>query len=173
MDGFETNTVLDGATLREIKYKLMIHQRVVILVVVLTSLCLLIISVERSYVTHTTVVAAIALVVFVIEYFFIANRNVKVILKRMRESARESGYRYTTSFTDEGMLIINHTLDSKMTIFYEAIKSVEESKNYFIIHTKAKQFALVNRETIDRAGKREALKTFLHSRCPKLRWKEK
>ena len=172
MDRFETNAILNEAALSEIKYQLMPRQRTVLLVSTFLALCLLILTIAIDYVL-TTWVAAVALVVFVLEYFFIANRNVKVVLKRIHESAHGDEYRYTTSFTDSGMLVVNHTMESSGTIFYQDIKYVEESPNFFILLTKAGQFALLDKTVIDGADQRQALKAFLQSRNPRIRWKAK
>lgn len=172
METFETNTRLNAATLKEIKYRLIPRQRMAFLVPAVIALCLLLLGIAVR-VHFTAWVAAVGLVVFVLEYILIANRNAKVILKRMRESAHADEYHYTTSFTDSGMLIVNHTMDSSGTIFYQDIKYIEESKRFFVVLTKARQFALLDRAAIDGAGKRDALKAFLRDRCPDIRWKAK
>lgn len=173
MDTFETSTVMNKAALNDIKHHLMTSGRkAVMLAIVLLALCLTIFGIILQ---HTLLISlsAAAAALFIAEYFFIVNRNVKQFLKRLEESQHIREYSYTTSFTDEGMKIINHTTGNSFNIFYGDIRSVQETARYYLVFTRANQFTLVDRIAIDTAGKREAFRAFLLSRNADIRWKQR
>jgi len=171
MDMFEINTVMNEGALREIKYHLIsTGRRIAILLIILAAVVMLILGIVVQS-AFLTAVAAIAVLVFILEYFWLLNRNVKVFLKRVEETAHTREYRYSTSFLDSGMQIINHTTGSNTTISYGDIKRVKETRSFYLVFTKAGQFTLLDRMAIDVAGKKEALRAFLQSRCGDIRWK--
>lgn len=171
METFETSALINEGTMKEVKYHLLSPRRkTVILVIVLAAALLLVLAIAVQS-TVLTVAAAVALPLFILEYFYIQHRNGKLMLKRIEETAHVRELRYTTSLVDSGIQITNHITGGNTVISYGDIRRVKETRSFYIVFTKAEQFTLLNRAAIDSAGKREALRAFLQSRCRDLRWK--
>lgn len=171
MDTFETGTVMNEETLREIKHHLITRGRkIAILVIILMAAGVLVMAIAIQSVPLICT-AAVAVVLFILEYFFIVNRNIKVFLKKVEETAHTREYRYTTAFTEAGMQIVNHTTGSNSLILYSDIKGVRETRRHYMVFTRANQFTLLDRAALDGAGKTGALKAMLHSRAPGILWK--
>jgi len=76
---------------------------------------------------------AIAVIVFILEYFLILNRLVKINTKKMQETIHAKECEYTTSLSADRFKIKNHATNDMGTIDYDDISGFIETKNYYVL----------------------------------------
>ena len=107
-------------------------QRFALITVILSAICLLIVTVfVRSYLLMGML--AIAVIVFILEYFLILNRLVKINTKKMQETIHAKECEYTTSLSADRFKIKNHATNDMGTIDYDDISGFIETKNYYVL----------------------------------------
>ena len=171
MDLFKTKTVINENTFRELKkYLIPRKQKIVLLVADLLAVVLMIIAamIFQSYVF--VVLLAVSILIYPLEYILLANRYVKMNIKRLQESIHAKECEYTTSFNDTGFKLINHSTNAVVTIVYEDIARFVETQTYYAVFTKADQFGVVNKYALKGVDERDELKNYLKHRCKGIRW---
>lgn len=95
---------------------------------------------------------------------------VKINLQRTQEATGFTDVEVITSFTDEKIKIYNVTTGNTTHLSYDAINRLAETKNMYILFSKANQFALVNKTTLMQEQKTEAFTWFLRDKCKHIKW---
>lgn len=170
MNLFETQSIINESTFKELKKYLMLRGfRIFFITFITLSACLFIVSaLIRHYVLMTAMF--ILIIAVILDYIWTLNKNVKVNMKRLQETIHAKECVYTTSFSETGFKIINHVANATATIAYDDINRFIETENYYALFTKANQFGLVNKSDIDSTDKREELINYLKQSCKKIRW---
>ena len=170
MDSFQTQSVINESTFRALrKYLMPRKQKLFFFACIALFAVLLVISIITKY-NSVIVVLALGIIVLTTEYFILLNRLVKISVNRLQETAHSKESLHETSLTDTGFKMINHSTNGAAIIDYNDIVRFVETEKFYALFTKANQFGIINRQTIDEANKKEALVTFLKERCKKIRW---
>jgi len=170
MDLFETQSVINEDTFKELrKFFLPRRRRIALIMIMLFEVFLFIVA-AFSGLYVLMVVVAVLIIRSIVKYLLILNKSVKLIMKRMQETEHAKEFEYTSSFCDAGIKIKNHATNAMITIYYDDINRFAETKNYYVLFTKANQLGIVNRSDIDGANKREDLINFLKCSCKNIRW---
>lgn len=167
---FETKSIFNEETLKELKKYIMTpRQKVPIIFLIIVSAFMLMFSIFYLSMGYTAAFA-IATLLFILEYFYVMNRNVNTVFRRMQESTNATEYEYTTTFNADALIGVNHTTNAIANILYDNFQRFIETKNYYILFTRADKYVLINREEIDQAGKREDFLAFLKNKCQNVKW---
>ena len=101
--------------------------------------------------------------------FFQSRRRVRQqCIARMKESSGESGYTLTTSFTDEGMKIVNEGTGGQVTLSYSALSWARETEEHVLIITKAVQLGVVFKDCLTEQESEELI-SFLRNKGVKVK----
>lgn len=169
MDLFETQSVMNEDTFKELKKYLMPQgSRITLITAIIIAACFLIIAAVAKFYTLTGALAVV-IIAFILEYVLLLNKCVNVSLKRLQETTQAKECTYTTSFSDIGFKIKNHVTNGTATIAYDDIKRFIETENYYTLFTKTNQFGVINKKAIDEANKKEELINFLKHNCKNIR----
>ncbi|MBR0235463.1 MAG: hypothetical protein IJQ37_03290 [Clostridia bacterium] len=88
----------------------------------------------------------LALAVFLVVNFFVIQprRYGKLYAERLAESSGTGEMYYVTSFGDEGVVTVNSATDNKTVLRYEVLTRLAKSKDYILVGTKTRQYAIIN-----------------------------
>jgi len=92
-------------------------------------------------------------------------RIIKINLQRAQETTGQTDLEIITSFTDEKIKLHNITTGNTTYLGYDAIKRIVETKDMYILFSKANQFVLVDKTTLIQQQNTEDFKQFLRDKC--------
>jgi len=133
----------------------------IMLVVLFVFLCLI----QHSYVFY-----ARTYFVFIVCYWgsklftLIRNRNGGSVFKRMLASNGGKPIHNRITFTDSGIRVLNTFTESASEYAYDQIRSVAQSKNYFLLYRSINQCTVVGKNTLT-GGTAEEFLGFLREKC--------
>ncbi len=167
MDQYRTSGVWDENTYREISRFLLSRKRVLFIriytIVVAIFTVLMFFSKNYPY----TVLLLLTTLFCAMGPMLLRKLYLHRALKRMRE-IRAEPVRGESFFTLEGITLRNPDSGKQAVLPYENIQGAAETEHYFLLNTKANQFALVFKDCLT-PEQMESFLPFLKERCPKLK----
>ena len=103
------------------------------------------------YVPYYLIIAfgVIVAVVFpLILYCFTPRRYAKISAARLRETCGTDDIEFITSFEDEGISIVNSANGNKVLLRYADLTRFVDNKQYYLIGTVSKQYAIINKNQL-------------------------
>lgn len=165
MSSFETTGEIDKNILKEIKpYFISKKKKIVFACFLAVFNCVMLIDFIINNDQGRIWFAAILDIILIAEYFIILNTQLKIYNKRLKETIGTDSVTYTTSFDEVGVNIKNHATNGSGNIKYSDVNRIVETRNTFMIITKANQFTLVFKECLKDAQKKEIIE-FLKDKC--------
>jgi len=166
---FETTGILNEYVLREVKkYVLPPKQKVMML----GMSALLIGAGMISYlVWHNPIPACISVAIGMYMIFQInkmAENVIRMNIHNMRANCGADACSYTTSFSDEGILVHNMATGTKVRYKYEAIVSIKESASLYVIFTKSHQMITVFKNDLEENP--QELMDYLKKQPTQIKW---
>jgi len=170
MSYFEFESTINKATLNEVLWLFIPQALKIFLAIVLFS-----VVVSAIWGDFSNAVAFLALIMFfVLLTLFMHKRNIKTLLQRQQENEGTSELNIAVSFLDESIKIHNIHSGGEIYISYDTYVRFEETKNFYVLITKANQFVVVKKEVLTQEGKNEDFIHFLRAKCTKVRkWRIK
>ena len=114
------------------------------------------------------VIAALAVVVFLVEVPLLKRRMLRNNINRLRENYPGGSCRYESFFTVDGIHLHNLSNSGETLLRYEHFARVAETENVFFIISKMQQFFLVFKDCLT-PEQRDSFLPFLKEKCPKLK----
>ena len=114
------------------------------------------------------VLAALAVVVFLVEVPLLKRRMLQNNINRLRENYPDGSCRYESFFTVDGIHLHNLSNGGETLLRYEHFARVAETENVFFIISKMQQFFLVFKNCLT-PEQRNSFLPFLKEKCPKLK----
>lgn len=172
MKQFETHSVIGRETFEELgRHVMSVKTQMAFTGMVGAFVGLAVVAlIFKSYINMA--ILLVAALLFAAEYAIIIRKNIKRNVAQLRETTNMDACNYTTSFSDAGVEVENQATGAQATIAYDNIVRLVETKNLYMLSTKANQLVIVNRTAIDGAGQREDFLRFLRERCGNVRWKK-
>lgn len=166
---FETTGILNEYVLREIKnYVLPPKQKILMLgmAAVLVALgCATYMIFENTIGAATSIVLGVYLI---IQMNKTAEKVIRMNLNNMKANCGEYACSYTTSFSDEGILVHNLATGAKVRYKYEGIASIKESDSLYAIFTKSHQMICVFKNDLDEDP--QELMAYLKTKPTQIKW---
>ena len=166
---FETTGILNEYVLREIKnYVLPPKQKIMMLGM---AGLLVALGLGSYMIFQNTIGAAISIVLGVYLIIQMGRTSEKVIrmnLNNMKANCGAYACSYTTSFTDEGILVHNLATGAKVRYKYEGIASIKESASLYAIFTKSHQMICVFKN--DQKQDPSELMAYLKTKPTQIKW---
>lgn len=166
MEQFETKSIVNKDTLKELKPHLMRPRQKVL------SILGLALSILCCFFADYWMLGVLFALFYACMLLFRAKIQVRLILKRIQESTGLQEYEITTSFGEESLKLFNHVTNGTTLMQYAHFKRLVETKNFYALFTKTQQIVLVNRREIDQAQKREAFLLFIDIHCVNIKRKK-
>lgn len=107
-------------------------------------------------------------IVFILEYYFIRNRTMKLNLNRMAEMTGKEETEYTVFFEDDGVVVENHSIGANCKIAYDKFVRLAKRYKAYALFTKTNQCIPIFVDCLSDAEKVELL-SFLKAHNPKLK----
>lgn len=173
MDLFETRGTVGEETFKELKKHLMPRNQKLSLgvFIVLGAGAFVFAAIVRNY--SLMIIAALAVLLFSVEYTLLLNKYVKVNMKRLRETAHADEYATTTALSDEGITVKNHATNTAAMLSYDDFVRFAETDTLYALFTGANQCCIMHKASIDGAGNREQFLGALKERCKNVKWQGK
>lgn len=166
---FETTGILNEYVLREIKnYVLPPKQKILMLgmAAVLIALgCATYMIFENTIGAATSIVLGVYLI---IQMNKTAEKVIRMNLNNMKANCGEYACSYTTSFSDEGILVHNLATGAKVRYKYEGVASIKESASLYAIFTKSHQMICVFKRDLKEDP--QELMAYLKSKPTQIKW---
>ena len=166
---FETTGILNEYVLNEVKrYVVPPKQKMMILVM---GAVLIAAGLVSYLVWENSITACISFAIGLSLLFQInkmADKAIKMNIRNIRANCGENACTYTTSFSDEGILVHNLATGAKVRYKYEGIVSVKESANLLVLFTKSHQMITVFKHDLDESV--QELKDYLKTMPTQIKW---
>ncbi|WP_349943909.1 YcxB family protein [Lacrimispora sp. BS-2] len=121
-------------------------------------------------VLKSRLIAAMSVILFVLPLveLWVVYRITNMNFEKMREVSPNGEQEYTTFFTLTGLYVINHLTGGQIEIAYSNFVRLAETKDYFFLLTKRKQFLPVFKDQLT-DGQKQELKVWIREKCPKIK----
>ena len=166
---FESTGILNESVLREVKrYVVPPKQK---LVMSIMSVLLLAVGIGSYMIWGNYITASISIILGV--YMFsqlnkMAENAIKMNIRNMRANCGADACSYTTSFSDEGILVHNLATGTKVRYKYEGIVSIKESSSILVLFTKSHQMLTVFKHDLEEPV--QELKDYLKTKPTQIKW---
>ena len=166
---FESTGILNEYVLREVKrYVVPPKQKMMILIMG----SVLILAGLLSYVVWENPISACISFAIGLSLMFQVNKSaekaIKMNIRNMHANCGENACTYTTSFSDEGILVHNHATGAKVRYKYEGIASLKETTNLMVLFTKSHQMITVFKNDLEENT--QELKDYLKTKPTQIKW---
>lgn len=166
---FETTGILNEYVLREMKnYVLPPKQKILMLGM---AAVLIAAGLGTYAVFQNTIGACVSVVIgvyLIIQMNKTAENVIRMNINNMRANCGENACSYTTSFSDEGILVHNLATGAKVRYKYEGIVSIKESASLYAIFTKSHQMICVFKKDLKEDPKE--LMAYLKTKPTQIKW---
>ena len=163
---FETEVVINKNTYNELAYKF-IPKGVKIIAVIFLLGCTL--SIIQGY--NDAVSGIMTVILFISFLIFFQKRNIKMELKRQQEREGTPESKLVISFSDDKIRLYNPRSGGVVYLNYDSVVKFVETKNFYVLRTKASQDIIVNKITLIEAQKENDFIRFLEVKCKNVRWR--
>ena len=166
---FETTGILNEYVLREMKNHVLPPKQKLLMLgmaAVLVALgCATYMIFENTIGAATSIVLGVYLI---IQMNKTAEKVIKMNLNNMKANCGEYACSYTTSFSDEGILVHNLATGAKVRYKYEGVASIKESDSLYAIFTKSHQMICVFKNDLKEDPKE--LMAYLKTKPTQIKW---
>ncbi len=166
---FETTGILNEYVLREMKrYVLPPMQKKVMFIM---SFVLIAAGVATYMIFSNYIAASISLVVGIYMLFQMnkmAENAIKMNIRNIKANCGAEACSYTTSFSDEGVLVHNCATGTKVRYKYEGIVSIKESDSLYALFTKSHQMICVFKQDLE--ADPQELMAYLKTMPTQIKW---
>jgi len=97
-----------------------------------------------------------------------ASNAIRMNIQKIRANCGENACSYTTSFSDEGILVHNLATGTKVRYKYEGIVSLKETANLMVLFTKSHQMITVFKNELEEGT--QELKDYLRTKPTQIKW---
>lgn len=166
---FESTGILNEYVLREIKNHVLPPKQKLLMIGM--SVVLVALGCATYLVFNNTIGACVSIVLGVyllIQMGRTAEKVIRMNLNNMKANCGEYACSYTTSFSDEGILVHNLATGAKVRYKYEAIASIKESASLYAIFTKSHQMICVFKNDLKEDPKE--LMAYLKTKPTMIKW---
>lgn len=166
---FETTGILNEYVLREMKNHVLPPKQKLLMLgmaAVLVALgCATYVIFENTIGAATSIVLGVYLI---IQMNKTAEKVIRMNLNNMKANCGEYACSYTTSFSDEGILVHNLATGAKVRYKYEGVASIKESDSLYAIFTKSHQMICVFKNDLKEDPKE--LMAYLKTKPTQIKW---
>ena len=166
---FETTGILNEYVLREMKNHVLPPKQKLLMLgmaAVLIALgCATYMIFENTIGAATSIVLGVYLI---IQMNKTAEKVIRMNLNNMKANCGEYACSYTTSFSDEGILVHNLATGAKVRYKYEGVASIKESDSLYAIFTKSHQMICVFKNDLKEDPKE--LMAYLKTKPTQIKW---
>ncbi|MBR5315533.1 MAG: YcxB family protein [Firmicutes bacterium] len=166
---FETTGILNEYVLRSVKkYVLPPKQK---LTMIIMAMVLIVVGVGSYMVFENYIASSVSIVLGIYMLFQInktAEKAIAMNIRNMRANCGSDACSYTTSFSDEGILVHNHATGAKVRYKYEGVVSIKESEILYAIFTKSHQMICVFKNDLNENP--EELMAYLKTMPTQIKW---
>lgn len=166
---FETTGILNEYVLREMKNHVLPPKQKLLMLgmaAVLVALgCATYMFFENTIGAATSIVLGVYLI---IQMNKTAEKVIRMNLNNMKANCGEYACSYTTSFSDEGILVHNLATGAKVRYKYEGVASIKESDSLYAIFTKSHQMICVFKNDLKEDPKE--LMAYLKTKPTQIKW---
>lgn len=166
---FETTGILNEYVLREMKNHVLPPKQKILMLgmaAVLIALgCATYMIFENTIGAATSIVLGVYLI---IQMNKTAEKVIRMNLNNMKANCGEYACSYTTSFSDEGILVHNLATGAKVRYKYEGVASIKESDSLYAIFTKSHQMICVFKNDLKEDPKE--LMAYLKTKPTQIKW---
>lgn len=167
---FTSTGILNESVLREVRrYVLPPKQK---LMMVIMSAVLVIGGIGSYMIFENYIASSISIIVGIYLFFQMnkmAENAIKMNIRNMRANCGADACSYTTSFSDEGILVHNLATGTKVRYKYEGVVSIKESDSLYAIFTKSHQMICVFKR--DLKENPQELMDYLKQQPTQIKWK--
>jgi hypothetical protein len=110
-------------------------------------------------------------IIFSLSTLFFHKRDIKTKLQRQQECEGTSELKLAISFLDENIKIHNLRAGGTIYMKYDSIVKLAETKNLYVLFTKAKQFIAVNKTILFQEQKNNDFIRFVKDKCINVKWR--
>jgi hypothetical protein len=170
MEEFKTTCKLNRKTFNEVRYLLI--PRLSKLILIISSILLAALSVVQFLIGASYFHIALSwlyIIIFSSVFIWTGSRIAKVQEQRLIETTGSASIEVTTTFTDEGVRIFNHSTKVDVVIPYVKIKRFAESANFYTFVTEGQQCIFTNKNVIKDTYDERAFFEYLKFKCPGLK----
>jgi len=166
---FETTGILNEYVLNEVRrYVVPPKQKLMMLIMAGALIALGMIS---YMVWNNPIPACISVAIGLYLLFQInkmASNAIRMNIQNIRANCGENACSYTTSFSDEGILVHNLATGTKVRYKYEGIVSLKETANLMVLFTKSHQMITVFKNELEEGT--QELKDYLRTKPTQIKW---
>lgn len=166
---FETTGILNEYVLREMKrYVLPPKQKMMMIVM---SFVLIIAGIVSYAAFNNYIAASVSIVIGIFTLFQInkmAENAIRMNIRNIRANCGADACSYTTSFSDEGILVHNLATGTKVRYKYEGVVSMKESDSLYALFTKSHQMICIFKKDLDES--KEELVEYLKTQPTQIKW---
>ena len=166
---FETTGILNAYVLNEVR-RYVVPPRQKLMMVVMA--CVLVgLGLVSYLVWNNPIPACISVAIGLYLLFQInkmATNAIRMNIQNIRANCGADACSYTTSFSDEGILVHNLATGTKVRYKYEGIASIKESASLLVLFTKSHQMITVFKNDLDEST--QELKDYLKTKPTQIKW---
>ncbi|MCL1786493.1 MAG: YcxB family protein [Defluviitaleaceae bacterium] len=171
MEQFETSYIITADTYKEMKWKTIPPRDIIICSGGVIGAVMLIVGSIMEQSPVMIFVGIVVAFVFIFTFFLAPKRNIKINLQRAKETTGTTDLEVQTAFADDGIKLHDLSSGGRSTVDYGNVNRFAETKNMYILLTKANLLIIVNKATLAQAGETEAFLQFIKSKLPHVKIK--
>ena len=166
MVGYKNTSTVSGETFAELKYHL-IHPRQIRSVIAVSAVVavLLVLAVIQDN-TEFIFMNIILLVIIIAWGFMTVNQTVKTLTKQLQGATESGKYSFTITLGEDGITVLNNDDGIDGEFLYADFAKLVETKSYYALFTKNRQFMALDRAEVNREDKQAELLSFIKEKCP-------
>jgi len=164
MENFETVCAINQKTYEEIKWHLLSAKDKFSSVLGIFFAVMLIVVSFPSESLYFSLIGFALVIAFAAEIFRKPKRYIKLLLQRMQETRGITDIELHTSFTEDGIKILDILDSRKTTISYDVIRRFSETTNMYILFTKTEFMIIANKAALIQEGKNEDFLQFIKNK---------
>ena len=165
---FETNIEVTKDTYNELMWKF-IPKVIKIIVPIILLGCVL--SAIGGY--YEAITGIIMTIVFILALIYFQKREIKIQLQRQQEREGTPELKLAISFSEDKIKSHNLRAGGAVYVDYDSIAKFVETKNYYVLRTKANQNIIINKAAMIQTQTSEDFIRFLKDKCKNVKWRSK
>ena len=171
MDNFETRSVINKDTFRELEWHL--WKPGYIKLYALLSL-LFVGVIVYAIVSRSAQLAAIGIFGIIVVFSVVLRYKIsqRKMWERIKETTDKEEIERVVSFAEDKIVIFDPISGGTVYINYDAIRRIAETKRIYALFTKADQFVVVNYESLTHQNKNEDFIRFIKEKCANVKWRK-
>ena len=106
-----------------------------------------------------------------LRFIYFQKREIKIQLQRQQEREGTPELNLAISFSEDKIKSHNIRAGGEVYVGYDSVARVVETKNFYVLRTKAKQDIIINKASMIQAQKSDAFIRFLRGKCKNAKWR--